>query len=148
MAINPTISRSQLDAQLQVCDAQAIPTDGNADVSGSAINTLVTNPTVNVGNRAYFKIKVTTAFAEAGSGAILTVIPIASASADLSSASELSAGIEIPTASGTLGAIFDVPIPVGSVNAKLQYLGVQLQNELNATSAFTAGAIDAHLATD
>ena len=147
MAINPTISRSQLDDQLKVCDEQALPTgDANADVSGSAIDTLVTNPTVNVGNRAYFKVKVTTAFA--GADAVAQIRPIASASADLSSPVDLSNGIEIPTASGTLGAIFDVPIPVGSVNTKLRYIGVSLQNEGHASHAFSAGKVSVWLATD
>ena len=144
MAINPILSRSQLDADLQVCDAQAIPQDGAADLSASSVDTGLTTPKIGVGARMSFKIIVTTAFV--GASGVLTIKPIASASSNLGSAHDLSLGMEIPVASGTLGAVFDLPIPQNPSAAKLRYLGISMVDD--ATNHFSAGAIDVYLATD
>ncbi len=145
MAVNPEISRGVQDTQQKICAAQAIPVDGAADVSASSYDMLMTSPTYGVGTPLHLKVKITTAFGKSAGSPTLTIKPICDTVSGLGSASPLTAGIEIKDGEATAGKIYDIPLPMGSVNAKTRFLGASLTP---STTQFTAGNLDCWLSNN
>jgi hypothetical protein len=142
--MNPAIQLGVLDDQLKVCNAQAIPVDGSADVSASSIDLLMTTPKFGAGAAMVMKVFVSTAFGKSAGSPSLTIAPIVDTVSALSSASPLCAGITVKDGEGTLGAVYDIPIPAGSVNALTRFLGVSLTP---SSTQFTAGNVSVWLTT-
>lgn len=144
MAINPSVSLGVLDDQLRLCNAQAIPVDGAADYSASCINMLKTVPSFGVGTPLCIKVKITTAFGKSAGSPYLTIKPVVDSVSGLSSASPISDGISLLDGDGTAGKVYDIPLPMGPINAREKFLGLILTP---STTQFTAGNISAWLAT-
>lgn len=142
MATNPMPSRGQQDGQLQVSSTQAIPVDGNADLSTNAINMQMTSPKFGAGTPLEFRVQITTAFGKSAGSPSLTIQPVVDSVSGLSSASPISEGIKIEDGDGTAGKIYSVPIPMGSVNAKEKFVGLKYTP---SSTQFTAGNVSAWL---
>lgn len=141
MAANP-IQKGQLDDQLKVCNAVAIPVDGNADVSAASIDMGMTSPRFGEGTRFEFILEVTTAFGKSAGSPYLTVEPICDTVSGLGSASPCGGAISILDGKGTANALYSIPLTWGHPNTKTRFLGLKLTP---STTQFTAGNVSAWL---
>lgn len=137
MAHNP-VQLGQLDDQLKVCAAQAIPTDGAADVSASSINLLLTTPRIGQGRRVEMIVYVSTAFGKSAGSPSLNIKPIVDSVSGLGSASPVGQGITLLDGDGTAGAVYTYALPWGPPRTMTKFLGASLTP---STTQFTAGAV-------
>lgn len=139
-----------LDDRLELCDAQALNTGGAATYNiGDVIDTRAASIDPNVtkdheGSELYLMIRVATTATSGGSATgTFRLVSDAVATPDTSTATVHFVSATFPVASLTAGTtIAAVRLPAGSYE---RYIGVQ---QITATAAFTAGAIDAFLVSD
>jgi len=129
---------------MEICSAQAIPTDGAADVSENAYDTGLTTPTYGVGARIHVKVVVTTAFAHSAGDPTLQIDLVTDDAAALSSNKNLCGLFTIPSGISA-GQTYQLSIPAAAYAAQQRYLGLDITP---SSTQFTAGAIDAFICID
>jgi hypothetical protein len=140
-----------IDERTEFCDATALNTGGAATYNvGDVIDTksATTDPNtlkdLGAAGDLWLIVRVATTATSGGSATgTFRLVSDAVATPDTSTATVHVTSATIPVASLTAGTtILAVPLPSGSYE---RYLGIQ---QITATAAFTAGAIDAFLTAD
>ncbi len=136
-------SRGYPDYSLKVCEAQNIPTDGSADVSGNAIDLKTTTPGfVGAGSAITVVLTVTTALDTATTTTKLTIEVITDDNDSFSSATVIApvGDIDIPTTAIAAGENYVWGLPTKTQDSYERYLGIQMNP---ASNDLSAGAVNA-----
>jgi hypothetical protein len=142
MAITNPSALGVKDTLMQVCNAQAIPTDGNNDKSANSFNTGIDVPDIGKGAKIDVVVEITTLFAKSANTPKLSIILISDSDAALGSPTDHGEVIEnLTVAQSTVGAVFKGTIPSNPAVAYQKYLGVELEP---TTNELTAGAINVY----
>ena len=131
------------DRSTQVCQAQAIPTDGSEDVSAKSMDLQAAAPgAIGSGATIRVEIVVTTALDTASTDTILVVNAITDSDSELGSHATIGpiGEITITTDALAAGTRFVFNFPQKPQVAFERYVGISMEP---ASSDLSAGAIDA-----
>jgi hypothetical protein len=147
MAYIPNLDEGLHDADLQLCSAQAIPTDGANDRSTNILDLVVTNPVAGrVAKIPEVKIEITTDFAVASGTPYLDIRLLTCATAGTIGACSDVGYIGAIPSTADKGDVFSFPIPREGLTTLLRYLALALVPR-DASTLFSAGAINAWFVT-
>ena len=131
------------DSTLEFCDATAILlTAGTTAVVGNVVDLGAVQRDIGAGRSAYLVLSVNTSFT-AGNGATFKLTSD-SAAALTTTPTDHWTSAALTSTTGVAGKKFVIPLPAGNAVPYQRYLGIRQTN--GATTAFTAGAIDAFIA--
>jgi hypothetical protein len=122
--------------------AQAIPTDGNNDVSASSMDFSLAAPDVGKGARIDVLVKVTTAFTKSSATPTLDIRVISDGDAALGSPSVHGLAIEGMVGTTAAGKVYRGSIAANPVTPYERYIGVRLEPSGNELSA---GNVDVYV---
>lgn len=132
-----------IDDTLEFCDATAILlTAATTAVVGDVIDLGSVQRDIGAGKPMYLVLSVNTSFA-AGNGATFKLTSDSAAALTTAPVDHWTSQ-PLTNTTGVAGKKFVIPLPSGDAVPYKRYLGIRQTN--GATTAFTAGAIDAYLA--
>ena len=146
MAYIPNSGVGTPDANLQLCAAQAIPTDGADDVSENIIDLIDTAPDIR-GTPFKLKVKITTLIAVAsGTSSKLNINLVTASTAALctAGAGEIQKAVLTLGYNNAKGKVYEGMIAQKAPTAYSRYLGLVLE-PVSDDTLYSAGAIDAWL---